>query len=141
MADLGSLGEGTAFFDASSGNAVNDKGQVAGKIWYLNAIGPHACLFTDGQIIDLGTFGGTTSEGLGINHAGHVVGYATLPSDQAYHAFIYTSGEGMTDLNTLIPSESGWVLQVAQAINNRDEIVGYGMINGKSRAFLLKPVN
>jgi hypothetical protein len=38
-------------------------------------------------------------------------------------------------------SLSGWVLQVARAINDKDEIVGFGVINGKSRAFLLEPVH
>ena len=100
-----------------------------------------ANISTDGKMIDLGTFGGTTSEAFGINNAGRVVGYASLPNDQNYHAFVYIPGEGMLDLNTLIPSELGWVLQVARAINHKGEIVGYGLKEGKSRAFLLKPLH
>ena len=45
----------------------------------------------------------------------------------------------MVDLNDCIGSQTGWTLQVAQAINNRGEIVGAGTIKGKSHAFLLKP--
>lgn len=135
MTDLGALA------GLSTGQAVNDKGQVAGETFVPNGIGPHAFLFKDGSMIDLGTFGGTISEGFGINNAGHVVGTASIPNDQDTHAFIYISGKGMLDLNTLIPSESGWVLQVARAINDKDEIVGFGVINGKSRAFLLEPVH
>src|SRR5207247_1583289 len=104
--------------------AVNDKGQVAGETFVPYDSGPHAFLLTDGNMIDLGTFGGTLSEAFGINNAGHVVGTANLPNDQDRHAFIYTSEKGMLDLNTLIPSDSGWVLQVARAIDDKDEIVG-----------------
>ena len=135
MTDLGSLA------DFSHGYAVNDKGQVAGETFVPNGIGAHAFLFTNGSMIDLGTFGGTISEGFGINNAGHVVGTANIANDQDRHAFIYISGKGMLDLNALIPSGSGWVLQVARAVNDKDEIVGFGVINGKSRAFLLEPVH
>jgi probable HAF family extracellular repeat protein len=92
-------------------------------------------------MIDLGTLGGSLSEGFGIDNAGHVVGTSNLPNDQGRHAFIYISGIGMIDLNDLIARDSGWELQVARAINDRGEIVGFGLINGKSRAFLLEPVH
>jgi probable HAF family extracellular repeat protein len=45
----------------------------------------------------------------------------------------------MADLNTLIPSGSGWVLSWAFDINNHGQIVGYGLVNDKFRAFLLTP--
>ena len=41
------------------------------------------------------------------------------------------------DLNTLIDPKSGWVLEVATAINNSGQIVGFGYINGMERGFLL----
>jgi hypothetical protein len=37
----------------------------------------------------------------------------------------------MTDLNTLIPANSGWELMYATDINNRGQIVGYGVRDGK----------
>ena len=45
----------------------------------------------------------------------------------------------MVDLNTRIPSDSGWVLQSAADINGSGHIVGAGTHNGQTRAFLLTP--
>ena len=141
MTDLGSLLGGSALFDVSAGHAINDKGQVVGETVVSYDIGHHAFLFTGGKMIDLGTFGGSISIAHGINNDGFVVGEASLPNDQDRHAFLYIPDKGMTDLNSLIAAGSGWTLHVAQAINDKGEIVGFGLINGKSRAFLLKPVH
>ncbi len=47
----------------------------------------------------------------------------------------------MIDLNDLIPSNSGWMLADAKAINDSGQIVGYGFdINGEQHAFLLTPI-
>ena len=45
----------------------------------------------------------------------------------------------VTDLNTLIPPDSGWELQSAEDINNAGQIVGAGTIHGQHHAFLLTP--
>jgi hypothetical protein len=41
----------------------------------------------------------------------------------------------VTDLNTLIPSDSGWELVLAWDINDRGEIVGFGQHDGKFLGF------
>ncbi len=46
----------------------------------------------------------------------------------------------MTDLNTLIPPNSGWILTEARGINDAGQITGTGTINGETHAFLLTPV-
>jgi probable HAF family extracellular repeat protein len=46
----------------------------------------------------------------------------------------------MIELNKLLPPNSGWKLQYANAINNKGQIVGYGTFQGQTRAFLLKPL-
>jgi hypothetical protein len=56
-------------------------------------------------------------------------------------AFIWSREQGMQDLNQLIPGNSGWHLQSANAINERGEITGQGIMNGQSRAFLLVPLS
>ncbi len=45
----------------------------------------------------------------------------------------------MTDLNSLLPSGSGWNLGGATGINDSGQIVGYGIDNGQDHAFLLTP--
>ncbi len=44
----------------------------------------------------------------------------------------------MTDLNTLIPPDSGWQLVQANAINARGDIAGMGIHNGVTASFLLR---
>jgi probable HAF family extracellular repeat protein len=58
-----------------------------------------------------------------------VVGYAN-------HAWLWQSGGAITDLNTLLPANSGWVLGEADGINDSQQIVGQGIINGQYHAFL-----
>ena len=45
----------------------------------------------------------------------------------------------LQDLNTLISSTSGWVLNSATGINIWGQIVGSGTLNGQSHGFLLTP--
>jgi probable HAF family extracellular repeat protein len=54
------------------------------------------------------------------------------------HAFIWQNGV-VTDLNTLIPGGSGWVLTIATGINDGGQITGSGTLNRVGRAFLLTP--
>ena len=73
-----------------------------------------------------------------INDAGQVVGQVcTLCADIDSRPFLYSGGVTY-DLNNLIPPGSGWVLQGATAINNAGSIVGYGLHNGQTHAFLLQ---
>jgi len=87
-----------------------------------------------GKMVDLGTLGGFESTANGINDAGQIVGVSNeLP-------FIYFNGI-MTNLNTLIPSNSGWTLDTANAINDSGQIVGSGINpSGIGGAYLLTPV-
>jgi probable HAF family extracellular repeat protein len=52
-------------------------------------------------VTDLGTLGGTSSEGNAINAFGQITGSANLPGDTVFHAFRYTPGQGLTDLGTV----------------------------------------
>ena len=84
---------------------------------------------------DLGTLGGPFSYAYSINNVGQVVGYASTTSGTS-DAFLYSGGV-MVDLNSLLPPNSGWQLQLATGINDSGQIAGYGTINGQTHAFLL----
>lgn len=87
-------------------------------------------------ITDLGTLRGADSYARDINNNGQVVGNALTVGE--YHAFLYSEGS-LFDLNTLLPSESGWLLGAAYGINDLGQIVGWGTINGHDHAFLMTP--
>ena len=92
-----------------------------------------------GKIHNLGTLpGGTNSGGYDLNDSNQIVGYSNTASSTS-DAMIWTQKGGMKDLNDLIPPNSGWVLVLANWINNKGQITGYGTINGENHAFLLTP--
>ena len=84
-------------------------------------------------ITDLGTLGGDSSEGTGINAGGQVTGVGDSG------AFLW-DGTDMLDLNDLIAPGSGWILGQGNAINDAGQIAGSGFIGGQQHAFLLTPI-
>jgi probable HAF family extracellular repeat protein len=68
---------------------------------------------------DLGTLGGRTSSGAGINDGGQVTGISDTPGAVSHgHAFLYSNGQ-MMDLGTLGGSSSG-----GSDINNAGQVTG-----------------
>ncbi len=125
LQDLGNLPGAVSTY----ATGINDVGQVVGGS-YIQL--PYYRTFYHGFLWDaqngfqdLGNF-----RAFGINDAGQVVG------DSAQHAFLYQGGT-LTDLNGLLPPDSGWMLEQARAINDAGQIVGYGSINGRTHGFLL----
>ncbi len=121
----------------SYARAVNNNNQVVGSADYsMNNVFQHAFLYSNGQLRDINGLNAPQSFAYGINDAGIVVGNINLTSFGDPRAFIY-DGTTMRNLNSLIPQNSGWVLQEARAINNDGQIVGSGLINNQTHAFLL----
>jgi len=97
--------------------AINSEGTIVG--WADNGVfdpltaGPEirAVIWKEGQILDLGTFGGANSLATNINDRGQVVG-ASFTATGETHAFLWEDGV-MIDLGTLAGPYS-----VADAINN-----------------------
>jgi len=133
LRSLGTLGGKNSF-----ALDINERGSVVGSA-DTEADTTHAFLFADGTMHDLGTLGGDNSNAFGINDNDEIVGRTQFATgDGTNHAFFLGRCQ-LTDLNSLIPSDSGWVLNEARAINNNGEIVGIGQRNGQTRAFLLEP--
>jgi probable HAF family extracellular repeat protein len=87
------------------GNAINNKNppQVTGVAYPLPGnSNAHAFLWDSTQIPqmrDLGTVGGTYSNGLAINDSGWVTGISLTANDAEQHAFLWDSAHGMRDLD------------------------------------------
>jgi probable HAF family extracellular repeat protein len=99
-------------------------------------------LWTPYGISDLGTLEGGNDASASAISNDLVVGWSDL-GDWRRHAFIYdTNGPGhAVDLNDLIGSDSGWLLEEATGINAAGQIVGFGQFNTERyHAFLLTPV-
>lgn len=115
--DLGTLPGGTF----SSARAINANGEIAG----VADVAPNtfvAFQYANGQITNLGTLGGSTAIGLGINIAGKVAGYSTDPD--TYRAFLY-NGKKMKDIGDL-----GGGTATAYAINRHGDVVGSSLTAG-----------
>ena len=149
-------------FRDSYAMGINDQGQIVGFV-ARSGHEERAILWSGGRVTDLGSLRSPgDAGGAAINNRGEVVGTAwyepnvlsqfvhdhplrlkpLLPmfSHQgAEHAFVYRAGR-MADLNALIPARSGWILEGAQGINDRGQIVGVGQHHGQERAFLLTPI-
>jgi probable HAF family extracellular repeat protein len=129
----------------SGAYAVNNNGQVVGQCALpgdptSSTFAMHAVLWQNGQVTDLGALpGGRHSLAMGINSVGDIVGGSTNAPNSGYDlGFVYQNGR-MTDLNTLIAPDSGWMLLSALSINDSGQIVGVGKINQEFHLYLLTP--
>lgn len=123
--------------------AINDNGVAVGSVpTPAVAGGTDAAVWQNGALTDLGTIDGIAySQANAVNAAGQIVGTSD-PKCQpcvAPRAWIRQPGGMLTALDTLIPAGSGWTLRSATGINDRGQVVGVGLHNGLTRAFLLTP--
>ena len=130
MQDLGALPGGT---DAQA-LLMNERGQVAGQSYTSSAPSAVCPPLTTGSFIwdkkngmvNLGNFGGTCTEAVGLNNRGRVVGFSYLTGDQVVHAFLWDRATGLVDLGTL----GGQDYAVAAAINDSGDAVGGSYLPG-----------
>ncbi len=139
MTNLGTLPGGKGSF----AEGIDKKGDVVGSSQTVAGALTHAFLWREGRMRDLGVMDGwPQSEAAAINDRGQIVGnverLASKSAQKEGHAFLWQRGR-MSDLNDLIGPHSGWVLLDAVDINNRGQIVGNGIFEGRHRAFLLTP--
>jgi hypothetical protein len=83
--------------------------------------------------------GATSATATSINEHGLIVGSETLTDksgNMSVHATLWHDS-ALIDLNSLVDPSSGWQLTTATAINNHNQVVGTGLLNGRPRGFLL----
>jgi len=130
--DLGTL-SGTASCRAS---AINDFGKVVGWCSLSSSgVDPlRGFMWEDGVMTSLGGVPGYPNAWpVAINNLRQIVGFVS--NVQSHHAFLWMSGI-MSDLNDLLPENSGWELVYATDINDAGQIVGWGYHNAIPRAYL-----
>jgi probable HAF family extracellular repeat protein len=111
--------------------AINDLGTITGFVYPKNGQ-TQAMRISNGVVSLLGK--GANTYGNGINEEGIIVG------DNGTTAFI-DDGVSNFNLNTLLEPGTGWYLSGANDINEKGEIVGWGVDSqGNQRAYLLEPL-
>lgn len=128
--DLGSFGgrRGSAL-------GINDAGVVVGYSSDPTNEMVHAFVYDD-SMHQLPGYISTDSAALAINDAGDVVGYNR--GEPFYIAVLWHDRQPFA-LSTLLVNGDGWRLDVADAIDNKGDIVGHGYHDNVARAFLLTP--
>lgn len=101
-------------------------------VFLCSCLASAASAQTTYTITDLGTLGGSTSIGFGINSSGQITGSSATAGDTTRHAFLYSGGT-MKDLGTL-----GGNLSEGAGINDAGQVTGDSDITGDqgSHAFL-----
>jgi probable HAF family extracellular repeat protein len=117
-------------------SAMNDHGQVVGRVDVVNRSKFHASLWQNGKLTNLGMVpGASQSEATAINNRGQIVGRSgdfENVNRVWFHAFVWQNGR-ITDLGTL----PGGTASKALAINERGQIVGLSTTkNGQEHAVL-----
>ena len=130
----------------SNARDVNFLGQVVGEYFSPDQSAFRGFLYSNGKFTDFGTGPDTTA--FAINNLGLIVGSYLKPFESTcddmpcidfkQHAFLLEN-KNVVDLNDLVPSNTGLELQWAFDVNDLGQIVGYGQVNDKFRAYLLTP--
>ena len=123
-----------------SAEDINNAGHVVGRGHSANVV-----LYKPGVgFQNLGQLNATESWPNAINESGQVVGITSFDlDDDLGTAWIYNSGEGIVNLNSLVAPQGpgGWLLRNAQSINDQGQIVGLGRLGGNEYIpFLLNPI-
>ena len=122
----------------SSAVAINDAGHI------LLQVGSDGYLDQAGSLQRLELASKVYNSVRAMNNCDFVAG-GYGPDSEHYRAFVWSTTGGFQDLNSLIPSDSGWTLESATAINDRGEIAGRGDYHRATsghdddRGFLLIP--
>jgi probable HAF family extracellular repeat protein len=143
MQDVGTLPGGT---DAIA-LMINEGGQIVGQSYTGDSVPPpsptcgdfpltlHGFFWENGNMVDLGTLGGSCTFTYAFNNRGQVVGQSALSGDHTSHPYIWDRKKKMTDLGTL-----GGTYGFASWLNDSGTVVGLATPQGDRAliAFLWK---
>lgn len=139
--DLGTLGgaNGEAWEINEAGDIVG-RAQSADGTWHL-VMWPGGNNITDLGVLNFSSNGAACGGNTGCGARMSINSSRRIVANNNGHASLWVPPGTMYDLNDLVPADSGWVLQVANTINDRNFIIGYGTIYGQTHGFLLTPVD
>lgn len=127
---LGTLGGWSSY-----AMGINAWGEVAGSAQIASGYS-HAFVAYGTTMTDLGTLGGVASYAYGINDQGNVAGYSWIAGNTTTDGFLEEGGV-MYDINSLLIDAQGWQVTALYGINNSNQVVGVGILNGVAHAVLL----
>ena len=129
--DLGTLGGPDAM-----ALGVNERGQIFGNSYTnsdpspgcsfpgFTALTTGAFLWEKGEMVNLGSLGGTCTNASAMNNGGEVVGYSFLAGDEVFHPFRWDRGK-LRDLGT-----SGGNFGAATNLNEQGDVAGWETLPG-----------
>lgn len=140
--DIGNLG-GTGTF--AQATAISSNGQMVTGYSQSAGNNPEAFLYVSGAMQAVGDLGGVKySVGNGVNSGGQVTGKSLAGISAVSHAFLYSKGAGIQDLNSLISSTDAafYTLVNGVAINDAGQILVLATqtATGQQVTLLLTPV-
>jgi probable HAF family extracellular repeat protein len=149
--DLGALSPSD--YNCSDALAINDRGEAAGQSSngvldpQLGLTELRAVVWKDGEIRDLGTFGGNESGAGSINRYGQVAGYAlnSIPDPYSLFGFVFLGSQNSTQTRAFIWQDGhkrdlgtlgGPDAQVypGGSINDRGQVIGFSYTNSVPNA-------
>lgn len=117
---------------------INNDGVVLGTGFLTNGL-MAGCLWQGGVTTTLANLAGyDCSTVWSLNNSTVAVGNVSSSTGGASRACIW-EGRSVADLNDLIADDSGWTLSSARDINDQGQIIGTGVLGGRSHEFLLTP--
>ncbi len=106
----------------SDAQDVNESGVIVGSAFTSDPL--ERAFWWDGALHDLGTLGGSQSRAYAINDWNDIVGWASPPSDDRFHAFLGKPWSELYDLGTL-----GGPTSHAYDVNNLTHACGWSQIS------------